>query len=108
MLTSSCYPPVPLQIVVGQAFDYQSAATFSLGGTATIYDTVKTDGLRTLLGTVTGAQTAFYRFAPSDQHPPTTAPGLTLDGSRTFTYNMVIAKLGACYTGLTVSCSSTV
>ena len=101
--TASSVPPL---LLAAQPFDYQTAATFNIGGTATVYDTVNTNGLQSLLGAATGLQTTYYRFEPPDQHPPTSAPGLTLDSSRTFTYKVVIAKLGACATGLTVSTPS--
>lgn len=88
------------------AYDYQSAATFNIGGTANIYDTVNTQGLSTVTSTLTGVN-SLVRFEPADQRPPSTTPGLSLSGSRTFTYNMIISRLLQCTNDLSVRSSHT-
>jgi hypothetical protein len=84
-------------------YDYSTASTFNIGGTASIYDVVDTSGLVSILGnTVNTGTNTFIRYEPADQHPPETAPGLTLDDSRTFSYNLIVRRLGQCATSLTV------
>lgn len=77
---------------------------YNLGGTANLYDTVDTSSLATLTAAGMTADTS-VRLSPADAAPPTTAPGVTLSGSKTFTYNVVVGRLTTCGTDKTVSVS---
>jgi hypothetical protein len=83
-------------------FDYQTATTFDLGGTATITDVLDTTGFNTLFG---NTASSLIRFEPADQRPPSAAPGLTLSDSRTFTYNLIVGRLSRCTQTITVGLS---
>eukprot|EP00882_Tetradesmus_deserticola_P002023 GHRQ01002169.1.p1 GENE.GHRQ01002169.1~~GHRQ01002169.1.p1 ORF type:complete len:1068 (+),score=230.77 GHRQ01002169.1:406-3609(+) len=81
-------------------FDYQTATTLDLGGTATITDALDTQNLRTTAGNLA---VSLIRVEPADQSPPSTAPGLTLSDSRTFTYNVIVGQLARCTQTITLS-----
>lgn len=90
------------------SFDYNSADTYSIGGTANIYDVVDTSGLSSTLSTLSNPGSSnLVRFEPASERPPGQAPGLTLSDSRTFTYNLIISKLLTCTTNRVVSNTAT-
>jgi hypothetical protein len=81
-------------------FNYATAATFDIGGTATITDALDTTSLNSLGGNVAAS---LVRFEPADQTPPSAAPGLTLSDSRMFSYNLIVGRLSRCTQAITVS-----
>ncbi|KAF6252300.1 hypothetical protein COO60DRAFT_540731 [Scenedesmus sp. NREL 46B-D3] len=81
-------------------FDYQTATTFDLGGTATITDVLNMESLNSVAG---NRAASLVRFEPADQRPPSAAPGLTLSDSRTFTYNLIVGRLARCTQAITLS-----
>eukprot|EP00775_Hariotina_reticulata_P002126 gene2126-2445_t len=86
-----------------QSYDYQTASTFDIGGTANIYDTVNQQSLTSLSQTPNSAGGAqgLIRFEPADQRPPSAAPGLSIAGSRTFQYNLIVSRLFQCTNDIT-------
>jgi hypothetical protein len=87
-----------------QNYDYQTASTFNIGGTANIYDSVNQQSLASLIpNSATGGA---IRSEPADQRPPSTAPGLSLGGSRTFQYSLIVSRLFTCTGDITVGMPS--
>lgn len=88
-----------------------AANTFNVGGTATIYIQVDASSLSSVFGGGTSSSTTvagvtinnndnswvnYVTISPADASPPTSAPGITITGSVTYTYNVVIRKLLIC------------
>lgn len=82
-------------------YAFTGAAAINLGGTANLYDTIDTSSLNSIAGTVTGVQNT-VRLSPADAAPPAAAPGVTLSGSKTFQYNIIIGRLLTCGSDRTV------
>lgn len=83
-----------------------AAETFNLGGTANLYDVIDTSSLTTVAGQLTGVQ-SLVRLSPAGSAPPTQAPGVTLSGSKTFTYNIIVSRLLTCTSDRTVRAAHT-
>lgn len=105
---------------------HTAADTYNLGGSATLYLAIDASSLNSIPGLSTNNQaytTAinpttgqpytttntnnwanYVRVSPADAAPPTTPPGITITGSATYTYNIIVSKMYTCMDQRTVSC----